>query len=398
MSSKLNFFVALVFGSVMILAFLTYLTGTSQSIKITDLERDIIHGQTEHDFFDGGHDSPKYDVMEDDSNVGLALDTKLAEAISKNIKVACFITTMQNQLDHKLRAVNQTWGRRCDKILYVMTTNMTGADILPVEIEDDRQTLTEKTRFAFTHLYNKYLNQFDFFLKADDDTYIIMENLKYLLSHYNASQPIYMGDLFIHFAPNGYMSGGASYVLSREALKRLVENGYKVPGRCRLEGGAEDIETGRCLYKADVLSYSPVDRHGRKAFHAHNAYSYIVGPMPGFLNTYSRIPPKVGDDCCSQLTISFHYTGPKLMYLLDFLLYKISVFGRSMSYKKLKGLFQLRELTLPPTDLRRRAYPGEQIKQYYNNETDWRKLNTTIYVSDDLKRLWEKRKTREINV
>ncbi|XP_041355835.1 glycoprotein-N-acetylgalactosamine 3-beta-galactosyltransferase 1-like [Gigantopelta aegis] len=391
---KLKIFLILVCSSVVFLAYLNYLTVTSKRVRIMDLKG----AQAQHNFFDDGHNIPSHNVMKNHSNAGLDIDNKLAEAISKKVKVACFITSMQNHLENKLRAVNQTWGRRCDKTLYVMTTNMTGADILPVEIEDDRQTLTEKTRVAFTHLYNKYLNQFDFFLKADDDTYIIVENLKYLLSHYNASQPIYMGDLFIQYAPNGYMSGGASYVLSREALKRLVQNGYKVPGRCRLEGGDEDLETGRCLYKADVLSYSPVDRHGRKAFHAVNVYAYLVGPMPGFLKIFSRIPSKMGDDCCSQLTISFHYTEPKLMYLLDFLLYRISVYGRSISYKKLKGLFQLKALPKPPINMPRFAYLGEELKQYYSNETDWRKLNSTIYVSNDLKRLWEKRKTRKINV
>ena len=36
-----------------------------------------------------------------------------------------------------------------------------------------------------------------FLLQADHDTYIIMENLKHLLSHYNASKPLFAGAIYV---------------------------------------------------------------------------------------------------------------------------------------------------------------------------------------------------------
>lgn len=44
-------------------------------------------------------------------------------------------------------------------------------------------------------------------------------------SRYNASTPIYFGRRFKPYVKQGYMSGGAGYVLSREALRRLIEDG-----------------------------------------------------------------------------------------------------------------------------------------------------------------------------
>lgn len=61
------------------------------------------------------------------------------------------------------------------------------------------------------------------FSQGEDDTYVIVENLKLLLSHYNASSPVHLGTGYF----NDHSPGGASYVLSREALRRVNEEGYR---------------------------------------------------------------------------------------------------------------------------------------------------------------------------
>ncbi len=46
------------------------------------------------------------------------------------------------------------------------------------------------------YVYAHYMDEADWFLKADDDTYVVMENLRYMLQPYNSSQPIYFGCKF----------------------------------------------------------------------------------------------------------------------------------------------------------------------------------------------------------
>ena len=75
-------------------------------------------------------------------------------------------------------------------------------------------------------------------MKADDDTYVIVENLRFMLQPHNATKPIYFGCKFKPYVRQGYMSGGAGYVLSKEALRRFVTQGItdKTGVLCRLFG------------------------------------------------------------------------------------------------------------------------------------------------------------------
>ena len=67
---------------------------------------------------------------------------------------------------------------------------------------------------------NMMQDEADWFLKADDDTYTIVENLRFLLEDKNSSAPVYFGHKFKPYVDQGYFSGGAGYVLSKEALVR----------------------------------------------------------------------------------------------------------------------------------------------------------------------------------
>jgi glycoprotein-N-acetylgalactosamine 3-beta-galactosyltransferase len=58
--------------------------------------------------------------------------------------------------------------------------------------------------------------------------------------------PIYFGSKFRAYINQGYMGGGAGYVLSKVALMRFVEDGLKNRTKCRGENnGFEDVEMGK---------------------------------------------------------------------------------------------------------------------------------------------------------
>ncbi|KAL0165573.1 hypothetical protein M9458_037417, partial [Cirrhinus mrigala] len=114
--------------------------------------------------------------------------------------------TRPQHLKSRTQHIRATWGKRCNIILYMSS-------------EDQ---LYWKTIRAFQHIHTHHLDDADWFLKADDDTFVVVENLRYGLSKHNTEKPLYFGRRFMPFVAQGYMSGGAGYVLSKEALRRDV--------------------------------------------------------------------------------------------------------------------------------------------------------------------------------
>ena len=114
-------------------------------------------------------------------------------------RICCLILTAPQYFDTRTRAVNATWARRCDKYLFIseysnQTQSSSSFPIAPIaNLSVGYKHLTKKTTLAFHYAYEHLFDQFDWFVKADDDTYIFMENLRWFLREQNASEPITFG-------------------------------------------------------------------------------------------------------------------------------------------------------------------------------------------------------------
>ncbi|KAM3962679.1 glycoprotein-N-acetylgalactosamine 3-beta-galactosyltransferase 1-like [Aphomia sociella] len=148
---------------------------------------------------------------------------------------------------HQTRAkhVKATWGKRCNKLLFMSSVYDKSLPTVKLPVYEGRDYLWAKTKEAFRYVYEQHRRDADWFLKADDDTYVVVENLRYLLINYNSKNSLYFGCRFKPFVKQGYMGGGAGYVLSREALNWFVNKGLPSPDKCSLASfGPEDIEMG----------------------------------------------------------------------------------------------------------------------------------------------------------
>lgn len=61
-------------------------------------------------------------------------------------------------------------------------------DSIGLNVTDNPDHLWGKTKLSFEYIYKNHLYDYDWFLKADDDTYMIVENVRYMLYQYSTGK------------------------------------------------------------------------------------------------------------------------------------------------------------------------------------------------------------------
>ena len=150
--------------------------------------------------------------------------------------------------------------------------------------------LTDKVYKTLRDLYLRY-NDYDWYLKADDDTFIFVDNLKTFLKTKNSSQPVTFGFDFKIIVEKGYHSGGAGYVLSNEALQRIGSRLSENYTFCS-NSGLEDVDVAKCLNKLGSKQETSLDEDKRERFHPYDVKIHMKGLFGSWINAAAINPLK----------------------------------------------------------------------------------------------------------
>ncbi|XP_075163755.1 glycoprotein-N-acetylgalactosamine 3-beta-galactosyltransferase 1-like [Haematobia irritans] len=262
----------------------------------------------------------------------------LVQYLFNNTRVLCWIMTKPENHLTKAIHIKDTWGRRCNKLLFMSSQEDAVLQTIALPVEEGRQNLWHKTNLALKYIYDNHLNDADWFLKADDDTYVIMENLRYMLYPYPSEAPLYFGCKLMQFIQQGYMSGGAGYVLSKSSLEKFATTAYNNNQVCNHTFKEEDIQLGKCLENIGVIAGDTRDDEGKERFIPLTPNTVIPNNLSKWYPklVYHAMNEKV--NCCSDHAISFHYIEPDEFYVMEYLLYSLRPFG----------MFENATLRLPP--------------------------------------------------
>ncbi|VDP93855.1 unnamed protein product [Echinostoma caproni] len=84
-----------------------------------------------------------------------------------------------------------------------------------------------------------------YFLKAGQNDYIIMENLRYMLLSENPDEPFIVGHVHNPSDQIANISGSAGYVISRQALRLIVTKGLDEQPACAAQDAIEDVQISK---------------------------------------------------------------------------------------------------------------------------------------------------------
>lgn len=241
---------------------------------------------------------------------------------------------------HKgVRAAAATWTKHCNSVLFfgTFTDKLVPMVKLPPVHGSASHVLFCR---AFLATWSRYSNYFKWILITDDETFAVVENARAYVAPLNHSHPYFLGRAIAPFSNHLYNAPESGILLSHGAVAALHKVWHN-DSNCeadRLDHGVGKISPRFELSLAIILSKFgalPLDtrdtQQGARFLPFPPEFNLIPGQIPSlhdyWLENVFKIPQ--GAACCSDVAITFHGINPTQMYLMEYLLYHMAVFGDS---------------------------------------------------------------------
>lgn len=264
------------------------------------------------------------------------------------VKILCMIYTVYLDDDQhsSQSAIADTWGRDCDGFFGAsnLTDHSIGTIDLPHVGPEDYDNMWQKIRSMWTYAYDHYLEDYDYFYIAGDDTFVLLDHMRLFLqgpqvqrleegyldriSTYHSEnstketanlrpRPLYFGNL-MHNRGYPMIAGGPGYILNRAALRLWGEKGAD-SFRTKLYISSEDFCMAWFFISQGVfISETQDEANGWRFAGSGEKTSKFNGMNSWTKPNISRtkyglvIPPYI--DAVSEHQLSFHlkFDGPRL--------------------------------------------------------------------------------------
>lgn len=225
-------------------------------------------------------------------------------------RIFCIILTTKDKLNTRAKIIHDTWSSKCDNHSFIAkipsfnsTLRSNLRDRQEIKYKDlfnvlkpknfimDRYTaLTTKVLTSFMDVYEHHPN-YDWYLKADDDTFLFVDNLRSFVADKDSRYPTTFGYNFVNQVNAGYHSGGASYLLSGKAMNQLTTKLNENSSFC-LNQGVEDIDIAKCLRDLNIYPQNSTDERNKERFHPLSITDHFTGNFPDWLGNYSQNAPQ----------------------------------------------------------------------------------------------------------
>lgn len=244
-------------------------------------------------------------------------------------------------------------GPKCEDLSYIFMTHLSMTMIGSTKVYRyfyASSTLSALTIFLFLLPSSK---------KADDNTFAIIENMRFMLAAHNPNDPIHFGykqkillypeaagAYFVLFFQRRVSSdeylyhltmlitefGGTGYVLSNKAVRLLTEKFLRKNKTCSNLERMEDWNISLCLYKAGCIHGVGRDEIERERFVPESVITHFFTTRSMSGRFYKD---DEGLDYVSNYAVSFHEILPQQLYSMYYLIHYLKVFGIQHRYPPL---------------------------------------------------------------
>ena len=171
------------------------------------------------------------------------------------------VVTSKNLLLTRGKTINSTWGRQAAPGLKFFSSEGTLSHGLPVVSlagTDDTYPPQKKVYRMLKYMYDNFINEFNWFMRADDDVYVRVDPLVSFLNTLDSSTDLYIGQPGIGkpgdweriqlYPSEHYCMGGTGVILSRSLLIKLGPHLEECLVNVVVSWN-EDLEVGRCIMR-----------------------------------------------------------------------------------------------------------------------------------------------------
>ena len=194
-------------------------------------------------------------------------DEKLSKNKSNGL-IFVGIMTAKNYIKSRAVAAARTWVQTVQGKVVFFSSEGSEAEadedlsIIGLRGVDDAYPPQKKSFLMLKYMHDNYIDQYEWFVRADDDIYIRGEKLAAFLYSVNSSKPQFLGQAglgnkeefgLLNLAQDkNFCMGGPGIVMSRATLKLIAPH----ISTClrNLYSTHEDVEVGRCVSKYANIS------------------------------------------------------------------------------------------------------------------------------------------------
>lgn len=173
-------------------------------------------------------------------------------------KIFVGVMTAERFLHTRAKAVYETWGQDLPgKLMFFSSSSSKNGDLPVVSLEgvDDSYPPQRKSMMMLKYMYDNFIDDYEWFLRSDDDVYVRGDKMEGFLQSLNSSDDLYIGQAGtgiksekgkLGLAENdNFCMGGPSVLMSASTLRKVaphVEYCLK-----NMMSTHEDVEVGRCV-------------------------------------------------------------------------------------------------------------------------------------------------------